>query len=141
MGLSLRTRIGMWISTVCAAAFFVIDTRGAYFHWKDEPWPNHAMFHAVTGLFYTQILCILIIVLTWIPLKKGERWGWWALCIGGPGIHGGHIVGNALTNQGLSGAQAAQGPGIIFFTGTCIALGLYIVSQILTFPHAFKNKA
>jgi hypothetical protein len=135
MQLSRNTKLGMWMFTVLAAGFFAIDTRGAYFHWRDEDWSNHAMFHAVTGLFYTQILCALIIILTWIPLKRGERWGWWCVALGGMGIHGGHVVGDQLTDHGLSGAQAAQGEGWIFFAGTLLALTLYIVGLVLTFSH------
>src|ERR1044071_160097 len=140
MTISKATRIGTWIFTIAPAAFFLIDTRGAYFHWRDAGWPDHAMFHAVTGLFYTQIICIVIIILTWIPLKAAQRWSWWTIALCGIGIHGGHIVGDQLSHHGLSGAQAAQGRGSIFFAGTCIALGLYIIGLILTYRHAHARR-
>lgn len=139
MPLDKRTRIGMWIFTIAAAAFFLIDTRGAYFHWRDAGWPNHAMFHAVTGLFYTQIICIMIIILTWIPLKAGQRWAWWCIALCGIGIHGGHILGDQLTHHGLSGAEAAQGRGIVFFVGTCTALVLYLIALALTHHHVRRR--
>ena len=134
---SKKTTIGMWLFTILAATFFVIDTRGAYFHWRElsDVWPKHSMFHAVTGLFYTQILCIMIIVMTWTLLKEGRKFGWWSAGAMGIGIHGGHVVGDFLTDRGLSDAQAAQGPGVIFFTGTIIALVLYIVAMFLTHSH------
>lgn len=135
MELSKRTKIGMWLFTILAATFFVVDTRGAYFHWKEAGWPDHAMFHAVTGLFYTQIICIMIIVATWIPFKQRQAWSWWTIALMGIGIHGGHVLGNYLSNNGLSGAQAAQGPGKIFFIGTVTALVLYIIGLFLTHPH------
>ena len=134
---SRKTTFGMWLFTALAAGFFAVDTRGAYFHWKElsEIWPKHAMFHAVTGLFYTQILCVMIIVLTWTLLKEGRKLGWWTVGAMGLGIHVGHVIGDELTHHGLSDAQAAQGPGQIFFAGTLIALGLYVVALILTHSH------
>lgn len=135
MQLGTRTKIGMWLFTILSAGFFVVDTRGAYFHWLREGWPDHAMFHAVTGLFYTQIICIMIMVVTWIPLRQRQPWSWWAIALMGIGIHGGHVLGNALTNEGLSGAQAAQGPGTIFFAGTVSALVLYCLGLYLVRPH------
>lgn len=134
-GLALRTKVGIWIFTIAAGAFFLIDTRGAYFHWRDAGWPDHSMFHAVTGLFYTQILCVLIIVTAWTLLKRGMAWGWWAIGFMGIGIHFGHVIGDAVTHQGLRGAQAAQGSGAIFYAGTLIGLTLYIIGLILTRPH------
>jgi len=141
MELSKRTKVGMWLLTFLAVTFFLVDTRGAYFHWKDAGWPDHAMFHAVTGLFYTQIICIMIVVVTWIPLKQGQPWSWWAIALMGIGIHGGHVAGNALTHHGLSGAEAAQGPGLIFFAGTVTALILYIIGLILTRAHCMEAKS
>lgn len=132
---SKRTTVGMWMFTVLAVVFFLVDTRGAYFHWKDAGWPDHAMFHAVTGLFYTQIVCAMIVIITWTLLKEGRRLGFWTIALMGLGIHVGHVIGNELSNHGLSGAQAAQGPGKIFYAGTLTALALYLVALFLTWPH------
>ncbi len=135
MQVSLKTKIALWLFTALAVAFFIIDTRGAFIHLDTEPWPHHAMFHAVTGLFYTQALCILVIVLAWIPLRQGHKWSWWAIMFIAVAIHGGHFLGDFMTEGGLRGAQAAQGPGLIFYVLTGLALVLYFVGLALCFGH------
>ena len=134
---SKKTRLGLWLITAPALAFLLLETRGAYGHWSEMSgiWDKHAMFHAVTGLFYAQVICISVMVLTWIPLKAGEKWSWWVVALMGIGIHGGHIIADQLTDRGLSGVQAGGGAGSTFFIGTMVALGFYVVGLILTRSH------
>ena len=134
---SVQTLIGMSIFTATALAFLAVDTRGAVIHLRKEPWTNHAMFHAVTGLFYTQTLCILVTVLTWIPFRQVDSWSWWAILSIGVAIHGGHFLGDALTHGGLRGGGTAQGPGLVFFAGTGVALLMYIAGAGLTYQHVY----
>lgn len=138
---SRRTKIALWLFTVLAVAFFAVDTRGAFIHYYSAGWEPHAMFHAITGLFYTQILCILVVILSWIPLRQGQYWSWWAVALIGIGIHGGHVVGDWLTDAGLRGQQAAQGAGIIFYSGTLLALFLYLVGLAMSYRHVRPEKA
>lgn len=138
MPISTRTKIAMWIFTIAAAAFFIIDTRGAFIHLRTEPWPNHAMFHAITGLFYTQALCVLVILLTWIPFRQAQNWAWWTVVGIGVAIHGGHFVGDVMTHGGLRGGGTAQGPGLIFYSLTGVALLLYLIAGALSRAH-FKR--
>ncbi len=136
MELTTRTKIGMWMYTVLATVFGLVDARGGFQHLNTPDWgTNHALFHMITGLFYTLALCAIIIILTWIPFKKGERWAWWTIVLCGVTIHGGHVLGDQLTHRGLAGGGTAQGPGELFFALTCTALGLYMVAFILTWPH------
>ena len=137
MELSIRTKIGIWLFTIPAATFLLLETRGAYSHWKEliDVWQPHAMFHAVTGLFYTQAICIMVIVLAWIPLKRGELWSWWGLALMSIAMHGGHVLADPITKNGLRGQQAGGGSGEMFYMGTVAALVLYILALILTRPH------
>ena len=137
MDLSAITLAGMSLFTLAAAAFAAIDTRGAFIHLRTEPWTNHAMFHAVTGLFYNQALCALVVFLTWVPYRQGEVWTWWLVLLIGIAIHGGHFLADRMTHGGLLGGGTAQGPGLIFYTGTGIALVMYLVGSGLTFQHFY----
>ncbi len=140
MQLDKRTKIGIWLFTIPALTFLVLESRGAYHHWVEMSgiWDKHAMFHAVTGLFYTQIITISVVVLAWIPLRRGEKWSWWVLALMGVGMHGGHVVGDPLTDHGLRGVQAGGGSGEVFFIGTVAALVFYLVALALTRRHAWK---
>jgi len=135
MEVSKQTKIAMWIFTFAAMAFFIVDTRGAFIHLRTEPWTNHAMFHAVTGLFYTQALCVIVLILTWIPFKKGQLWSWWTIMLIGVTIHGGHLIGDIMTDGGLRGGGTAQGPGMIFYSLTAVALLLYLAGLALSRKH------
>jgi|GEM_PF-4241724 len=132
-----KTKIGMWMLTLLAITFGVIDARGGLIHLRTPDWgTHHAEFHMITGLFYTLALCAIIIVLTWIPLKRGERWAWWTIAVAAVTIHGGHFLGDVLTEGGLRGGGTAQGPGMIFYSLTGLALLLYLIALGLTRSHA-----
>lgn len=135
-----KTKIGMWMLTVLPIAFGLIDARGALIHLHTEGWgSHHALFHMVTGGFYTLALCATIVILTWIPFKQGLRWAWNTIVMLGVTIHGGHILGDYMTDGGLRGGGTAQGPGLVFYSLTCTALGLYIIAFVLTYPHVAKS--
>lgn len=129
-----KKKIAMWLFTFLAVSYFFVESRGAFMHWKDMLgiWEPHAMLHAVQGAFYTQALCILVVVITWIPFRKGERWAWWTVGFIGVALHGAHVVGDAMSHGGLRNAEAAQGSGAMFYALTVSALILYIVSFLLS---------
>ena len=113
--MSTKTKIGMWMFTLLAVAFAGIDARGGFIHLDTPDWGSpHAEFHMVTGLFYTLALCAIVVILTWIPLKRGDGWAWWTIALAAITIHGGHFLGDTMTDGGLSQSQAAQGAGIMF---------------------------
>lgn len=136
--MSFRTKCGMFMITFLAAAFALIDARGGTIHLQSEDWSAHANFHLVTGLFYTVALCAVIVVLTWIPFRRGELWAWWLIAALAVTIHGGHFVGDFITHGGLRGGGTAQGPGLLFYSLTGVALLLYIIAMILCYPHASR---
>lgn len=132
---STLTYVAMGLLTALAVGFAAVDTRGGIIHFRTEPWTKHAMFHAVTGLIYTIALCVLVVVLTWIPFRQGDWWSWWAIMFIGASIHGGHLLVDALTRGGLRGGGTAQGPGLIFYSATSFALVMYGVGLGLSFAH------
>lgn len=135
MEASIQTLIGMSIFTAAAGVFAAVDTRGAFIHYRTEPWTKHSMFHAVTGLFYTQALCVLVVLLTWVPFRDGQGWSWFAILFIAVAIHGGHFLGDAITHGGLRGGGTAQGPGLLFYAGTGVVLVSYLVGLGLSAQH------
>ena len=123
----------MWLFTFLAVAYLVVETRGAFMHWQEmiDVWQPHAMLHAIQGAIYTQALCIMVVVITWISFRRGERWAWYAVGFIGVSLHGAHVLGDIMSHGGLSGAQAAQGSGQMFYAITVTALVLYIVGFIM----------
>lgn len=131
-----RKKCVMWLYTILSMSYLVIETRGAYLHWveKIDVWEPHAMLHAIQGTFYTQALCILVVVITWIPFRRGEYWGWLTAGCIGIVLHGSHVIGDAMSHGGLRNAEAAQGSGAFFYAGTVTILLLYIAGFILSKP-------
>jgi len=129
-----KKKIAMWLFTFLAMAYLIVESRGAFMHWQENIniWEPHAMLHAIQGAVYTQALCIMVVVLTWIPFRKGERWAWWSVGFIGVALHGAHVIGDAMSHGGLKGAQAAQGSGEMFYAITVTALILYIVGFFLS---------
>jgi hypothetical protein len=137
---TIRTKIGMWMFTVLAVVFGAVDARGGLIHLHTEGWgSSHA--HMVTGLFYTLALCAVVIILTWIPFRRGEQWAWWTIAMVAVTIHGGHLLGDALTEGGLRGGGTAQGPGMVFYSLTGLALLLYVVALLLSWRHVADGGA
>lgn len=133
---STKTKVGMWMFTVLAVVFGGVDARGGLIHLNTPDWgTHHAQFHMITGLFYTLALCAIILILTWGPFKRGEGWAWWTIALAAITIHGGHVLGDAMTEGGLKGGGTAQGPGLVFYSLTCLALFLYLVALALTRGH------
>lgn len=139
--MSTKTKIGMWMFTLLAVAFAGIDARGGFIHLDTPEWGSpHAEFHMVTGLFYTLALCAIVVILTWIPLKRGDSWAWWTIALAAITIHGGHFLGDTMTDGGLSQSQAAQGAGIMFLRLSGLALLLYFVALGLTRSHVKRSQ-
>ena len=68
---SILTFVVMSMFTFVAVSFIILETYGFAVHYKVETWPRHPLYHMLTGLFYLQAICVLIIILTWIPFREG----------------------------------------------------------------------
>jgi hypothetical protein len=47
-------------------------------HARDASWPAHARFHLTWAAGKLFALGCSILALAWVPLRRGERWAWWA---------------------------------------------------------------
>ena len=136
---SALTLAAMWLFTFLAAGLAVVSARGAVIHYREAPglWPSHPVFHTVEGSLYTQGLCVLVVVLTWVPFRDGQAWSWWTLMYLAVAIHGGHLLADALARGGLRGDGTTLGSGPVVYAVTGVALLLYAVGLGLSFTHFY----
>lgn len=94
-------------------------------HAFDTTWPAHARFHVTIGAANQLGFAIAAVFLALIPLKRGERWGWWLL-----------LSFAVLSTVALIPAAAWHGsgppPGAWILIGACIAA--MTVALALTAP-------
>lgn len=86
-------------------------------------WPVHAHHHLVGNVSTAVGLALVGLLIVLGPMRRRERWAWWALVIAGVAIYGGFWAGNAIVGLGEPGAvpNTAQG----------IQSGLYLVGLVL----------
>ena len=75
----MKTKIGLTIFTVLPLLAAVSETKACIGHLLRDNWPPHAMFHMLMGLGGLLATYGQILFLTWGPLKRGERWAWYAI--------------------------------------------------------------
>ena len=134
---SIQTTVGMSIFTFLAVGYAMVSARGAILHRIRESWPSHAHFHTVEGALYTQGLCVLVVALTWFPFRDGGDWSWWTIMYLAIAMHGGHLLGDALTRGGLRGGETAQATGPMIYSVTVGALLLYAIGLGLSYQHFY----
>lgn len=76
----------------------------------------------------------LIFVLVLIPLRRGERWAWFAVAGAALTVHGGQLLSDLATGGGLRNQAPVLGNGSIVFTGIVVVLALYAIGLALTWP-------
>jgi hypothetical protein len=77
----------------------------------------------------------LILTLVWIPLRRGERWAWFAIALAALVVHGGTIISDLVTDGGLRKHAGIVASGSKLFAGIFVALALYAVGLVLTWPN------
>ena len=77
----------------------------------------------------------MVVVLTWIPFRDGEFWSWWTILFIAVAVHGGHLLGDVLTEGGLRNDMPAQGRGLVVYSLTIFALVIYAVGLGLSYQH------
>ena len=132
---STQTTIGMLLITFVAIVFSASAITGAVIHHRKEEWPTHALFHTVEGAMYSQGLAGMIVILTWFPFRDGEFWSWWTIIFIAIWVHGGHLLGDALTKGGLRNDIPALGPGKVIYSLTITSMLIYAVGLALAFQH------
>ena len=118
---SLSVKVAVWITTVLS----VISGAGSLFigweHGREADWTAHQRSHAIWSSGQGAALCLLIIVLAWIPFRRGERWSWYALLVATLGQHGALVLGYVMTGW-KSHLQTAPELGAVFLVAALAAL-------------------
>ena len=76
-------------------------------------WPVHAQNHLLGHISTAVGLSVIALVLVFGPLRRRERWAWWALAVAGGAIYGGFwlailTVGFGESSTGPTISQAVQ---------------------------------
>ena len=130
----MKKKIGLGILTFLPLMSATVESRACIGHFMQEQWPPHEMFHLLMGLSGLLATYALILILVWIPLRRGERWAWFAIAVGALIVHGGQWASDVLTDGGLRNYTVILGSGSLVFAGIIAALLLYGVGLALTWP-------
>jgi hypothetical protein len=77
----------------------------------------------------------LIIAISWVPLRLGERWAWYTIGVAVFGLYGTMLLGDAMTGGGLRNQQTIVGSGANLWRAIWVVLILYAVALTLTWKH------
>ena len=132
----MKKKIGLGILTILPLLASVLESRACIGHFMQEQWPPHEMFHLLMGLSGLLATYALILILVWIPLRKGERWAWFAIAVGALIVHGGQWVSDVVTGGGLRNYTVILGSGSMVLAGIITTLVLYGVGLALTWSSA-----
>ncbi len=70
-------------------------------HLSDPTWPIHAKDHLVRAIYFMAGLNLVAMLIAYYPLRKGERWAWWALAIAGLALIGGTLGSGIISHEPL----------------------------------------
>jgi len=135
----MKKKIGLGILTFLPVLAATVETRASAGHFLQEQWPPHEMFHLLMGLSGLLATYALILILVWIPLRKGERWAWFAIAIGALIVHGGQWASDVMTDGGLRNYKAILGSGSLVFAGIIVTLVLYGIGLALTWSSTKRS--
>jgi len=128
----MKTKLGISILTFVPLFAALTESRACIGHFLEGEWPPHEMFHLLMGLSGLLAAYALILVLVWIPLRRGERWAWFAIAAAALITHGGTLISDFVTDGGLRNYAVILGSGAVIFAGIFVALALYAVGLALT---------
>ena len=134
----MKTKIGLTIFTVLPLLAGISETKACIGHLLQDNWPPHAMFHMLMGLGGLLATYGLILFLTWGPLKRGERWAWYAIGFAATVVHGGQLISDAITDGGLRNQEAIVASGSFLIGAIVVILLLYGIGLALTWSHTNK---
>ena len=134
----MKVKIGLIIFTVLPLLAGISETKACIGHLLQDSWPPHAMFHMFMGLGGLLATYGLIIILTWGPLKHGERWAWYAIGFAATMVHGGQLISDVVTDGGLRNQEAIVASGSFLIGVIVVILILYGVGLSLTWSHTKK---
>ena len=134
----MKTKIGLTIFTVLPLLAGISETKACFGHLLQDNWPPHAMFHMLIGLGGLLATYGLILFLTWGPLKRGERWAWYAIGFAATVVHGGQLISDVITDGGLRNQEAIVASGSFLIGAIVVILLLYGIGLALTWSHTNK---
>ena len=134
-----KTNISLAIFTALPLLFGFVETRASLGHLQRDGWPAHALFHVAMGLGGLLAAYGLILILTWVPLRRGERWAWYAIGFAAFTVHGSQLVGYLVTGGGLRNQQGIVANGTALITAVVIAVLSYGVGLALSWPHTRRR--
>jgi hypothetical protein len=128
----MRATVGIAILTFLPLFAALVESRACIGHFLERRWPPHATFHVMMGLAGLLGAYGLILTLVWIPLRRGERWAWFAIALAALVVHGGAIISDLVTDGGLRKHAGIVASGSKLFAGIFVSLALYAVGLALT---------
>ena len=134
----MKTKIGLFILTVLPILTGIAETKASIGHFLLDNWPSHAMFHMFMGLGGLLATYGLILFLAWGPLKRGERWAWYAIGFAASMVHGGQLISDVITDGGLRNQEAIVASGSVLIGAIVGILLLYSIGLALTWSHTNK---
>ena len=91
----------------------------------------HAHYHLMQHVAGVCGLCTVALILVWGPLRRRERWSWWALLVAG-----GFLYGSNWLNQVLVGLTD---PPLIPNSAQAVLGGVYAVGMFAVWRAAFAT--
>ena len=90
-----------------------------------EGWPVHAQHHLLDHITAAIGLSAVSLLLVFGPLRRGERWAWWALVAAGIALFGGYWLATATLGLGTpstvpNASQAVQAVLYVFGLGLAV---------------------
>lgn len=89
-------------------------------------WPVHAHHHLIADITGAVGLAVVSLLILIGPMRRRERWAWWALLVAGTAIYGGFWLGNAVVGLGE--------PGAVPNTAQAVLSALYLAGLALAWP-------
>ena len=96
-------------------------------------WPVHAHHHLISHIALAVGLGAICIMLIVGPLRRQERWSWWALAVAGVANYGGFWIGNVTIGLG----EPAAGPN----TSQAVQSALYAAGLVVAWRELAKTPA
>jgi hypothetical protein len=87
----------------------------------------HAHYHLMQHVAGVCGLCTVALILVWVPLRRRERWSWWALLVAGAFLYGSNWLNHVLV--GLTDPPLIP-DSVQAVLGGVYALGLFAVWRV-----------
>jgi len=132
-------KVSLTIFTVLPILAGTIETRASIGHLFGDGWPDHANFHMLMGLGGLLAAYGLVLALAWGPLRRGERWSWYAVAYTVLMVHGGQLISDVVTNGGLRNQDPIAASGPVIVGALLVIISLYVIGLSLSWRHTRRS--